>query len=431
MTTLRKRYADSSVVATGCALLLLLGSMLLTSIAGEAGGNYILPWLATLAGLTLVWLMSLGSKSVSPLWLMSIAIGIRVVFLVMPTGYDTYRYVWEGNVLIHGFNPYLHPPDDPLLLALRDPAWNSIGLRSATAIYPPLVQWFFAGLSSCGLGVWGFKLIFTLADLVLCGVLLTNFGSKAARIYAWNPLAALSFAGGGHYDSLFMLAMVLAWLAYQRETKFPLRAALLIGVAIGLKWMALPIGLWLGIHELRQRGLRSALTAGILIAAPVGLSYIALSLWTREWTLQLMPPFFSRTARSMEFLPVIIDYLGRVGHLDNRVFFVMLLAAWAIVASRARSFLEAAEWSFFATYLLSPMLHAWYLIWMLPFAVKSRNPGTIALAASGIFYFIVHYNMEQPGGGWTYSWWQRCIIWLPFIVGFLMVYTNFRRKINP
>jgi hypothetical protein len=428
MRKLLTRLEASPFAAVTCAVLLLLGAGLLTSIAGEAGGKHIQPWLATLAGMTLVWLLSLASKPVSPWLLMGVAIGIRLIFLLMPTGFDTYRYVWEGHVLFHGFNPYIHPPDDPLLEGLRDSAWSSIGLRGATAIYPPVVQWLFAGLSSCGLGVWGFKLIFTLVDLVLCWILLKEFGSKAARIYAWNPLAALSFAGGGHYDSLFMLAMVLSWLALERDAGSSFRAAVLIGIAIGLKWMALPIGLWLVIHEWRQRGLRGALITGLLVAAPVSISFVALSLWTGQWTLQLMPPFFSRTARSMEFLPVIFDYIGRVGHLDNRVYLVMLLVAWAIIACRARTFLEGTEWSFFATYLLSPMLHAWYLVWMLPFAAKSRNPGTIVLATTGIFYFIVHYNMDHLGLGWTYSWWQRAIIWVPFVVGFLLFQVRAQKK---
>ncbi len=415
---LRLRFGDCSMATAACALLLLLGSLFLTHLGGESGPTPILPWLVTLAGLSLVWLISLGSKSPSPLWLMGIALGIRVIFLTMPTGYDTYRYVWEGNVLLNGFNPFIHPPDDPLLQGLRDRAWDSIGLRGATAIYPPLIEWLFASLSACGLGVWGFKLIFTIADLTLCWVLLKNFGAKAARIYAWNPLAALSFAGGGHYDSLFMLAMIVAWLAYQRELGFPFRATGLIGIAIGLKWVALPIGFWLLLREFRQRGLRSAFYAGLLVAAPVLLAYLALSLWTGEWTLQLMPPVFSRTARSMEFLPIIFDYLGRVGHLDNRLYFLFLVAVWVVVALRARNFLEATEWSFFATYLLSPMLHAWYLVWILPFAVKSRNPGTIALAASGVGYFMVHQNMEL-GMTWTFTGWQRTIIWLPLILGFI------------
>lgn len=428
MTELRARLENSSGLATGLAIALLVAAGILTSIAGEAGGNQIVTWLFTLAVMTLIWLISLGSKPVSPWLLLSIALGIRIIFLIMPTGFDTYRYVWEGNVLLHGFNPYIHPPDDPILAGLRDQAWNSIGLRGTTAIYPPVVQWLFAALSSCGLGVWGFKLVFTLADLALCNFLLARFGSKTARIYAWNPLVALSFAGGGHYDSLFILAMVLAWFVHEREQRFPWRAALLIGVAIGLKWMAVPIGLWLVLQVWRQQGFKRALLSGLVVAAPVFLAYTALSLWSGEWTLQLMPPFFSRTARSMEFLPVIIDYCGRIGHLDNRFYLVLLIAAWVVVASRTRSFVDAAEWSFFATYLLSPMLHAWYLVWALPFAVKSRNPGIIALAASGIFYFVVHYNMDHLGLGWTFTWWQLAIIWVPFLIGFLMVKKPFKKE---
>jgi hypothetical protein len=132
-----------------------------------------------------------------------------------------------------------------------------------------------------------------------------------------------------------------------------------------------------------------------------------------------MPPAFSRAARSMEFLPEIIDYLGRAGHLDNRIYMVMLILVWVIIAVRCREFLKATEWSFFATYMLSPMLHAWYLVSMLPFAVKSKNAGTIALAATGTLYYIVHYNMEQHGGSWTLLA-TRCHLaafrlWLPLV----------------
>ncbi|MGL4400716.1 MAG: hypothetical protein ACRCXD_12665, partial [Luteolibacter sp.] len=332
MNALRARFETSSAASTILSMALVIAAGVLTSIAGEAGGNQIVTWLPTLAAMTLIWLISLGSKPVSPWLLMGVAVAIRSIFLIMPTGWDTYRYVWEGNVLAHGFNPYLHPPDSILLEGLRDQAWHSIGLRGATAIYPPLVQWLFAGMSSLGLGVWGFKLVFTLADLAICWILLARFGSKAARIYAWNPLAALSFAGGGHYDSLFILAMVLAWLVHDRQQGFLWQTSLLVGLAIGLKWMALPIGLWLVLQDGCRRGLKSALLNGLLVAAPVSLAYLALSLWTEEWTLQLMPPFFSRTARSMEFLPVIIDYCGRIGHLDNRLYLVLLIAAWIVVA---------------------------------------------------------------------------------------------------
>ncbi len=103
-----------------CAAALIIGSCILTAIGGEAGGDHILPWLGTLAALTLVWLLSLRTKTISPTLPLGTALAIRIAFLIMPTGYNVYRYVWEGRILLEGFNPYVHPPDDPLLTPFRD-----------------------------------------------------------------------------------------------------------------------------------------------------------------------------------------------------------------------------------------------------------------------------------------------------------------------
>lgn len=339
---------------------------------------------------------------------------------MMPSGYDIFRYVWEGRILWEGFNPYVHPPDDFLLAPFRDGIWTCVGHPSATAIYPPLAQWCFAAMAAIGLGPLGFKVIFAVADMILCVVLCRKFGARPAMIYAWNPLAALSFAGGGHYDSLFMLAMVLAWISWKPASVIQVWTAVLIGAAIALKWMALPIGLWLVFDQWKRSGFKQAFQTGLLVALPAVITWSALCLWTREWTLQLMPPVFSKVARSAEFIPAIADLINHAGVIDNRWFFGGLILAWIWVAARSRSLIDAVEWSFFATYVLSPMLHAWYFVWILPFAVKSRNAGFIALAATGITYFIVLHTLSLPGGKWTFSWWERAIIWLPFVLGYAL-----------
>ncbi len=413
-------WSESSALAGACAVVLILGAVMLTWIGGEADSSgRILPWLTTLALLTLVWLISLSAKRVSPALLLGTALAIRLIFLFMPTGYDIYRYVWEGRIILEGFNPYIHPPADPLLGLIRDDVWQSVGNRDATAIYPPLAECFFTGLASLGLGTLGFKIVFAAADMVLCVLLSRKFGARSAVVYAWNPLAAISFAGGGHYDSVFMLAMVLAWFCWHADATHPLRTAVFIGVAIALKWMALPIGLWLVFKQLNRRGWRQAFSVGLLVAMPTLLAWAVLCLTTGEWTLQLTPPAFSQSARSAELIPAIADFLGNNGSIDNCWFFGLLILTWIYCAARTRDFISAVECSFLATYLLSPMLHAWYFVWILPFAVKSRNAGVIALAASGIAYFIVNYNLSLPGGGWTFTWWQRAIIWVPFLAGFI------------
>lgn len=407
-----------------CAAGLVLGSCILTSIGGEAGGDHILPWLTTLAALTIVWLLSLRAKNISPTLLLGTALAIRIAFLVMPTGYDVYRYVWEGRILLEGFNPYVHPPDDALLAPFRDEIWKSVGHQGATAIYPPLTQWLFAAMASLGFGLLGYKILFTLADLIICALLCKRFGAKSALIYAWNPLAAVSFAGGGHYDSLFMLAMVLAWFSFKPDYRFNTKSALWIGVSIALKWMAAPLGLWLVIHQWRNHKFKQAVLTGLLVVIPATLTWTALSLWTGEWTLQLMPPVFSRVARSAELIPAITNFIFQRGHIDNRWFMLAMLISWTLIGMKCRNFLDAAQWGFLATLVLSPMLHAWYFVWALPFAVNSKNVGYIALAASGILYYIVHHTLEQPGGKWSYTWWERAAIWLPFLIGFFFTSCN-------
>lgn len=66
-----------------CALVLARLDVL-THLGGEADPTPLLTWLVTLAGLSVVWLVALGSNPPSPLWLMGIALGIRVIFLNMP-----------------------------------------------------------------------------------------------------------------------------------------------------------------------------------------------------------------------------------------------------------------------------------------------------------------------------------------------------------
>lgn len=409
-------FTSTSMFSRSCATALIVGSCILTAIGGEAGGDHILPWLGTLAALTLVWLLSLRIKSISPALLLGTALAIRLTFLFMPTGFDVYRYVWEGRILLESFNPYLHPPDDPLLVNFRDEIWKSVGHPGATAIYPPLTQWLFAAMANTGWGPLGFKIVFTAADLILCGLLCSRFGPRSAVIYAWNPLAAVSFAGGGHYDSVFILTMVLAWFSFKPGNHHAVKTATLLGISIALKWMAAPLGLWLVIHQWRSRGWKPAAITATLVSLPALVSWTTLCHWTGEWTLQLMPPSFSRAARSAELIPAIADFILQAGPIDNRWFMAAMILAWIGVAMKSRTMQEAAEWGFFATYVLSPMLHAWYFVWVLPFAVKSRNRGVIALAASGIAYFLVHYTLSQPGGRWTFSWWERALIWIPYLV---------------
>ena len=349
----------------------------------------------------------------------TVAIALRLALLAAPPGDDIYRYLWEGRVLLRHVNPYVHPPSAPELAPLHDAAQAKVVLPGYTAIYPPVAELSLAAFSAAGLGAFGFKAVFAAADLCVSLLLARRFGHTRALLYAWNPLVLYSFAGGGHYDSLFLLPLVAAWLTLERWPGQTGPTALLLGTAIAFKWLALPLAGWLVWQECRRHRYAFACGTAVLTALPLLLGWCAISAWTDEWSLHLWPSDFVRLARSADFLPAVVAAVFPQSEYLNGLFVPPLLLAWALIALRAGTFGAAAEWSLFAAFVLSPMLHAWYFTWLLPFAVLTRNRGTILLTLTGVTYFILNYRAGFPGDTWTLHWWERALVWLPFTTGFL------------
>jgi len=78
-----------------------------------------------------------------------IALGLaaRAAFIFFPPNTDVYRYIWEGAIQNHGFNPYLFAPADPAVADLAHgelaDIWQRINNKSLSAIYPPAAMLFF------------------------------------------------------------------------------------------------------------------------------------------------------------------------------------------------------------------------------------------------------------------------------------------------
>ena len=386
------------------------------------------PWFLSGAGVMVAgYFFAIREKTI-PAWLFwGVALGTRFLLLWQASGDDIFRYVWEGRVLLAGFNPYLKSPDATVLEALRGGTWESVEYKSYTAIYPPLAEWLFALLSGILPVPVFFKFVFAVADLGIVALLARAFGKPSALVYAWNPIVIYSFAGGGHYDSLFILAVVCGWLAWRKEHF--LWASFWIGAAVAIKWIALPLVAWMLWQILRQRGCGPALVSGCLSLLPFGVAWSAVGFWTGEWTTQLLPSMFVEYARSAEFIPSIVGWFWEESKYMNRLFAVPLAIAWGAVILRARTIETAAQWIFFLALIFTPMLHAWYFTWIIPFAVQTRNLGTILLSASGFTYFLLYHHVESPGGMWQLTFWETAILWLPFAAGFL--WSEWRRLPMP
>jgi alpha-1,6-mannosyltransferase len=129
--------------------------------------------------------------------LLLVAAGLRLLLLPLPASLsdDTLRYLWDGRVLLAGFDPYRLAPDDELLAPLRDADWEAMPHRQVPTVYPPLAQALFLAAAALPAPFHSLKILLSAIDLLGCLLLFRLAAILAvprARVlfYAWNPLVA-------------------------------------------------------------------------------------------------------------------------------------------------------------------------------------------------------------------------------------------------
>jgi hypothetical protein len=188
---------------------------------------------------------------------------------------DYYRYLWDGQVLAHGLNPFRYSParveeEGPSAhpgtdlsqlwqLAHRSGATRAIFTRvhhrEVPTVYPPAAQVVFAQaalVTPSSAPLWahllvlkGLILSFDLATLVLVALLLRRLHLPASwcLAYAWCPLVIKEFANSAHLDSIAVFFTTLALYLLVRchdkkDTSGGWKVAILAGAALGLGILA-------------------------------------------------------------------------------------------------------------------------------------------------------------------------------------------------
>ncbi len=365
--------------------------------------------------MSLGFVLSWGLARVNSGWFWLLAIAPRLVLLGMYPGDDIWRYLWEGHIQNLGFNPYLLPPNADVLLPFRFDWWGEINHPHLAAIYPPIAQLWFRLLAAIAPSVLLFKSTFVAADLGICWLLSRRFGYLATLVYAWNPLVIYSFAGGGHYDSLFLLPLVAGWLAASDLAKSDGRAStLLIGMSIAIKWMSLPV-LALIVWRKRWRGLW-LLLLGLL---PMAIATLPFCTQADCPVIPLSSPFVTY-GRSAALIPRLVGEVWPASIRANWIYALPLAAVVLWGAVRSLPMGKFTERYFVALMLLSPVIHAWYFTWLAPFAVASRSWATKLVSLSAFVYFALPYGLATGSQSWMLSGLQRCGLWGPFILGLVI-----------
>ena len=353
-----------------------------------------------------------------------VAVALRLIVLPLEPGDDFWRYQWEGKIQHAGFNPYTQPPDDPALADLRAefPNWYKINHRHFRAIYPPGAELVFAGLSRIGDHPLLYKFLFTAADLATAGILLLLLPPAVryafAAWYAWNPLVVYCFAGSAHFDSLMVLPMMAGVLLLTRfeaadnareKWLLALGASALFGIAISVKLIPLLL-LPLCAFALRKRAVTIAVSLAIPALLSVLYGYPRIDIW------ESLGSFAYVTRLNDMFWWIIEETVWPNPRQKNYHYHrVIIVVVCAVSLLFFRNWKRGMLWVLGVALILSPVLHPWYLTWILPLAAW-RMAQPWQLLSVTIFAYFLFWNERLFALPWRSELWMREIILLPPLI---------------
>lgn len=336
------------------------------------------------------------------------AVVLRAMLLPLPPNlsHDSWRYLWDARVTLHGYSPYVYAPGDPRLSFLRDFIYDNSRFRSAPTIYPPgaqaiyLLSYLLAPSS-----LFFFKGILVLCELATCVVLarlLIRKGLDPARsiLYAWCPLPIVEFAIQGHLDALTVTLVILIVLCGTSERP---SIRVLTGFLIAFATLTKVYPILLLVVVIRRRDIALLLTCfGTII-----LAYIPYLILGHGQVFGFFSTYASEQTPNAGIIPLFLAWLGT--HLSwsskstlliTYTADVLLMGVVSLTVLRLRwreqISMEAAALVLFGTiFAVSSHIFPWYTPALLPWLAFLLGPicawhkglHTPAFAALVLWYF--------------------------------------------
>jgi len=344
---------------------------------------------------------------------------------------DHFRYLWDGYLAATTGSPYGVAPaayfGDGSLPAEMQSVLDAVNHPQVATIYGPSLQWLFLGnhlLSPANPQLLRATLV--VLHLLATGLALRHLPSRQVALIAWNPLLIHAGLMNLHPDFLLGWLLLAASIAARRGNF--LITGVLGGLALGVKVAALGVLplLWLEAGEQRTRfqrirscqRIRAALLAAAISLATFALTYL---------------PFLSnisRFATDADGLAVFATQwqfnaggfallVGGLGTDVARPVAAALIAAgvgWLVLQRLVRrrpnlSIAESVVAALGLLLILSPVVNAWYLLWLLPCAALTRWISPWVAAAALSLSFFTHAQLGLPGHRFALHWLAAIAQW--------------------
>ena len=194
------------------------------------------------------------NETISEKQLFGLGIFFRLLFLFgMPFwSQDFYRFIWDGNLIVDGINPYLNTPNQIITTTTINNAqelYTKMGTLSAShySNYPPINQFFFAVSSffsnhSIFISALVLKLIIIVSDIGIYHygkkiLLLIDQNPRKIFLYFLNPLIIIELTGNLHFEGVMLFFFAIGLFLFLKDKW--LLASVFIAVSISIKLLPL------------------------------------------------------------------------------------------------------------------------------------------------------------------------------------------------
>lgn len=356
---------------------------------------------------------------------------------------DIYRYIWDGTVANHGINPYRYAPESDNLKGIRDEAiYPQVNHKTVHTIYPPLLQYIFQIITFISPSVFAMKFALLLFDIGVMFLILMilKFLDRSLgwiAVYAWNPLVIMEFSGSGHTDVIGIFFLLLSlYLAIKARSIW---AGALLGFSFLAKFTGLIVFPF--FEDIRSRWK----TVGLAMAAVLSVIFLGYSAFLEagpylnkglaeyattwefnsSWyslTYHYVQEFFGIPPAGETFFGIETNNQARTAAKLTMIAAGFLIFAGVFIHHVRKSYegqkeniLKASFILIGSMMLLSPTLHPWYIIWVIPFLCIFPNPAWI-LFTGLIFLSYAVLREYHTSGVWQESLEIRLWEYIPFYI---------------
>ncbi|MEJ1223244.1 polyprenol phosphomannose-dependent alpha 1,6 mannosyltransferase MptB [Sediminicola sp. 1XM1-17] len=306
---------------------------------------------------------------------------------------DFYRFIWDGELVSHGINPYLYTPDQLMAhgnLVIANARELHLGMGELSAMhfsnYPPLNQVLFAiatlfGGSSILGGIIAMRTIILLADLgiLIFGIRLLKHLNRSTYLIFWyflNPLVIVELTGNLHFEGV-MLFFFLASIYLIAKNRWVWGGVL---YALSIMTKLVPL-LFLPLF-LKHFGIKKSMLFYSLIGATIVIG--TLPFFTLEFishyadTIGLWFSNFEFNASIYNVIKAIGSQMDVPAYEMIKVYgkiipFLVIVLVLVFTFKRnnltVSSLVTAMLWILSCYYFLSTTVHPWYIIFLVLLAI--------------------------------------------------------------